>query len=52
MWWNIIVGLLLLLGGLSGRFVLLFTGSSAALAVVGAIILGIGVYQAISSRKR
>ena len=37
--WNIIIGVLLIVAGLSGRFALICTGSSKALAAVGAAIL-------------
>ena len=46
MWWNIIVGILFIAGGLSGEFVLRGTESNGALVVVGILLFLWGVYQA------
>jgi hypothetical protein len=48
--WNVIIGLVMLAGGLSGRFSLLFTNSSLALAVVGGVIAAVGGYQIVRAR--
>lgn len=50
--WNVIIGLLMLAGGLSGRFSLLFTHSSTALAVVGGVIAVVGGYQIARARRQ
>ena len=42
---NIIFGLIALVGGLSGEMVLLGTDSGEALSIVGGIILAFGIYQ-------
>lgn len=49
---NIIIGGFLVAGGLSGKFALLGTDSPVALAAVGLIPIGIGVYQLINQRRR
>jgi hypothetical protein len=49
--WNIVIGCLMLGLGLSGKMVLMFTGSSNALAVLGAVVAAWGVYQLIRSRQ-
>ena len=49
---NLIIGLLGLVAGLTGRWTLWGTDSSIALAVVGAGIAGLGVYQLVRSRRR
>lgn len=48
---NIVVGLLLLGAGLSGQFTLLFTNSSTALAIAGAVILGLGIFQVVRLKQ-
>ncbi len=48
--WNIIIGILLIVAGLSGRFALIGTGSSKALAAVGAAILIWGIVQVARRR--
>ncbi|NLF72991.1 MAG: hypothetical protein GX575_28475 [Candidatus Anammoximicrobium sp.] len=45
--WNIVIGVLMLLAGLSGRFSLIGTGSSKALAFFGAAILAWGIVQVV-----
>ena len=47
---NVIIGLLLVVGGLSGKFVLLGTNSSVLLAVFGGAIAGLGVYRLVKGR--
>lgn len=42
---NIIFGLIMLGGGLSGKLALIGTNSSWALAGIGGVVLGIGVAQ-------
>ena len=42
---NIVFGVLMILGGLSGEFALIGTNSGGALAVVGGIVLIIGIAQ-------
>ena len=41
--WNIIVGIIMVIGGLSGRLVLIGTNSGVALAVVGGILIVLGI---------
>ncbi len=45
--WNIIIGLILLIGGLSGKMTLIGTNSSTALAVIGGVILIWGIIQMV-----
>lgn len=42
---NIILGIVFIIGGLSGRLVLLGTHSGIALAALGVVLLGLGVYR-------
>lgn len=48
---NIILGVLMIVAGLSGKFVLLGTNSGVALSVIGAIIAGVGCFRLIKSRS-
>lgn len=50
--WNIIIGLVLLIGGLSGKFSLIGTGSPKALAAAGAALMVWGIIQVVRSKKR
>ena len=47
---NIIFGLIMLVGGLSGEMVLIGTQSSDALTILGGVILAIGIFQVIRKR--
>ncbi len=49
--WNIVIGLIMLVGGLSGQLALIGTNSSGALAVVGALMMAFGVYQVTQKSK-
>jgi hypothetical protein len=49
--WNIIIGVLFIIGGLSGRFALFGTQSSGALTVVGVGLVIWGVIQVIRQRS-
>ncbi len=49
--WNIIIGLVFLIGGLSGQLVIRGTESSTAAAVVGAGLTLWGIVQVIRSRS-
>jgi hypothetical protein len=42
---NIVLGAIFIIGGLSGHLVLIGTTSGIALAVVGLILVGFGVYR-------
>jgi uncharacterized membrane protein YedE/YeeE len=42
---NIALGLVAVVAGLSGRFVLPGTSSGSALVVVGAVVVGVGIVQ-------
>jgi hypothetical protein len=48
--WNLIIGVLAVVAGLSGRFTLIGTHSSTALYIFGACIAALGIYQL--SRRR
>lgn len=48
---NLVVGLVALVAGLSGEFALIGTDSSEALAGVGGVIAAIGVYQIVKSAR-
>jgi hypothetical protein len=43
--WNIIIGIVFIVGGLSGKLVLRGTNSSMALVVVGFILVAVGIYR-------
>jgi len=43
--WNIIIGLVFIVGGLSGRLALIGTNSGIALAVLGVILVIWGIVQ-------
>lgn len=47
--WNIIVGIVMIVGGLSGQLALIGTNSGMALAGLGGLILVIGIGQMIRS---
>ena len=47
---NVILGLLMVAGGLSGKFVLLGTSSGVLLAVFGGAVAGMGVYSLVKGR--
>ena len=47
--WNIIIGLILLVGGLSGKLALIGTDSSTALAVIGGVLIVWGIIQSVRS---
>lgn len=50
-YFNIVFGGLMLAGGLSGKLVLFGTNSSSWLAILGAAILALGIYQ-LAKRRR
>lgn len=50
--WNIIIGLIFVIGGLSGKLALRFSGSSTALAVVGAGLIVWGAVQVARARRQ
>ena len=45
--WNIVIGLIFLIGGLSGKLALIGTNSGGAIAVVGAGLLVWGIVQMV-----
>ncbi len=49
--WNIIIGLVMIIGGASGKLALRGTNSTAALIAIGVILLGWGVFQIVRSRN-
>ncbi|MCB1097979.1 MAG: hypothetical protein KDN22_20580 [Verrucomicrobiae bacterium] len=49
--WNIIIGLVFVVGGLSGKMVLIGTNSSPALAVVGGLMLIWGIVQMVRNKN-
>lgn len=48
---NIVMGLIAIIGGLSGRFVFIGTSSSWVLVLIGLVILGLGVSQLVRRRR-
>lgn len=49
--WNIVIGIVFIVGGLSGKLALIGTDSGPALAVVGAGLLIWGIVQQLRARK-
>ena len=49
---TIIIGLVMIIGGASGQLVLKGTSSSGALAVVGVVMIGIGIWRIANAAKR
>ena len=49
--WNIIIGLIFVAGGLSGKIALRGTQSSGAIAVVGGLMVAYGIFQVVQQRK-
>jgi hypothetical protein len=49
--WNIVLGLLAVAAGASGKFALIGTGSTKALIAVGGVIALIGVIQLVRSYR-
>jgi len=49
--WNIIIGLVMIIGGATGKLALIGTQSSGALVVFGVLLLGWGIYQIVKSRS-
>ena len=47
---SIVIGVIFIVGGLSGKLVLIGTHSGVALAIVGAAVAGIGAVRVIRSR--
>lgn len=48
---NIVIGIIFILGGLSGKLALIGTNSGGALAVVGGILIAIGIVRLVKSQK-
>ncbi len=48
---NIIIGLIFIVGGLSGKLAMRGTQSGGALAVIGVFLLGLGVFRMATSRN-
>jgi len=48
---NIVIGLVFVVGGLTGKLALIGTNSGAALAVVGLGICGLGVWRIVKAPK-
>lgn len=46
---NIVLGLVMVIGGLTGRLALIGTNSGVALAVFGGVLIALGGYRLISS---
>jgi hypothetical protein len=49
--WNIVIGVVFIVGGLSGRLALIGTNSGELLAVLGAGLLIWGIVQVVQSRR-
>ena len=49
--WNIVIGIVFIVGGLSGKLALIGTNSGEALAALGAGLLVWGVVQMVRAKK-
>ena len=49
--WNIIIGIGMMLGGATGKLVLIGTDSAAALVVLGVVLLGWGIFQKVRNKE-
>ena len=49
--WNIVIGIVMIIGGLTGKLALIGTGSSGALVVVGVLLAGYGGYQMLRQKR-
>lgn len=48
---SIIIGIIFIIGGLTGKLALIGTNSGTALAVVGTILVAIGAYRMAIARR-
>ena len=48
---NVILGVLMIVAGLSGKFVLIGTHSGLLLTVVGVVVAGLGCWRMIQGRS-
>jgi hypothetical protein len=48
---NIIIGIIFIIGGLSGKLALIGTSSSPAIVAAGAGLVGWGIYQIVQRRR-
>jgi len=49
--WNIIIGLVMIIGGATRKLSLRGTSSSIALVVLGVVLLGWGIYSKVRRKK-
>ena len=49
--WNIIIGLVMIIGGATGQLSLRGTNSSIALVVLGAVLLAWGIYSKVRKKN-
>jgi len=49
---SIILGLVMVIGGLTGKLVLRGTESGGALAVLGGVLIAWGLYRVVSAKKQ
>jgi len=49
--WNIIIGLVMIIGGATGKLALRGTSSSGALVAIGVGLLGWGIFQMVRGRN-
>lgn len=48
---NIIIGIVFIVGGLSGQLVLIGTNSGPALAGVGVLLIGLGIFRIVKAKS-
>ena len=49
--WNIIIGLVMIIGGATGKLALIGTQSSGALVAVGVALLGWGIFSLVRNKN-
>lgn len=49
--WNIIIGLIMIIGGATGKLALIGNQSSGALVAVGVVLLGWGVFSLVRNKN-
>lgn len=49
--WNIIISVVMIIGGATGKLALIGTQSSGALVVLGVVLVGWGVFQIVRRKQ-
>ena len=49
---DIIIGIVFIIGGLSGKMTFIGTGSGVILALVGLVLVGVGIYRMSTANRQ